>query len=198
MYPTTIGTHYMRCKGVPPAYVKCFTEYLRAAGYYCTNDSKTDYNFDAPLTAWDDSRGGAHWRNRPTKETPFFCRHQPDARRTRARFACRRRSSRARRKTLAAARAARSGQGPAAAVLSRHADRPPRHGQLLRQPHVHRQAGRRDPQDSWTTTAWPRARSSSSGATTAADCRGTSGGFMTRASTCRSSSAGRASCSPGA
>ena len=72
MYPTTIGTHYMRCKGVPPAYVKCFTEYLRAAGYYCTNDSKTDYNFDAPLTAWDDSRPGAHWRNRPTKETPFF------------------------------------------------------------------------------------------------------------------------------
>jgi N-sulfoglucosamine sulfohydrolase len=72
MYPTTIGTHYMRCKGVPPSYVKCFTEYLRLAGYYCTNDSKTDYNFDAPLTAWDDSRKGAHWRNRPTKETPFF------------------------------------------------------------------------------------------------------------------------------
>lgn len=72
MHPTTIGTHYMRCKGVPPAHVKCFTEYLRAAGYSCTNDSKTDYNFDAPLTAWDDNRPGAHWRNRPTKETPFF------------------------------------------------------------------------------------------------------------------------------
>src|SRR5687768_551273 len=66
MYPTSIGTHFMRCKGVPPPYVKCFTEYLRAAGYYCTNDSKTDYNFDAPLTAWDDNRRGAHWRNRPT------------------------------------------------------------------------------------------------------------------------------------
>ncbi len=72
MHPTTIGTHFMRCKGVPPAYVKCFTEYLRGAGYYCTNDSKTDYNFDAPLTAWDDNRGGAHWRNRPTKDQPFF------------------------------------------------------------------------------------------------------------------------------
>jgi uncharacterized sulfatase len=72
MYPTSIGTHFMRCKGVPPAHVKCFTEYLRAAGYYCTNDSKTDYNFDAPVTAWDDNRKGAHWRNRPTKETPFF------------------------------------------------------------------------------------------------------------------------------
>jgi N-sulfoglucosamine sulfohydrolase len=72
MYPTTMGTHYMRCKGVPPSYVKCFPEYLRAAGYYCTNDSKTDYNFDAPISAWDDNRRGAHWRNRPTKETPFF------------------------------------------------------------------------------------------------------------------------------
>lgn len=73
MYPTSIGTHFMRCKGVPPPHVKCFTEYLRAAGYYCTNDSKTDYNFDAPVTAWDDNRSGAHWRNRPTKDTPFFC-----------------------------------------------------------------------------------------------------------------------------
>jgi uncharacterized sulfatase len=72
MYPSTMGTQFMRCKGVPPAYVKCFTEYLRAAGYYCTNDNKTDYNFDPPLTAWDDTRRGAHWRNRPTKETPFF------------------------------------------------------------------------------------------------------------------------------
>jgi N-sulfoglucosamine sulfohydrolase len=72
MYPSTIGTQYMRCKGVPPAYVKCFTEYLRAAGYYCTNDSKTDYNFDSPVTAWDDSRPGAHWRNRPRKDQPFF------------------------------------------------------------------------------------------------------------------------------
>jgi uncharacterized sulfatase len=72
MYPTSMGTQFMRCKGVPPAYVKCFTEYLRAAGYYCTNNNKTDYNFDPPLTAWDESRNGATWRNRPTKDTPFF------------------------------------------------------------------------------------------------------------------------------
>src|SRR5205807_4718319 len=52
MYPSSMGTQFMRCKGVPPAHVKCFTEYLRAAGYYCTNDNKTDYNFDPPLTAW--------------------------------------------------------------------------------------------------------------------------------------------------
>ena len=71
MYPTTIGTHHMRCKGVPPAYVKCFSEYLRAAGYYCTNNVKTDYQFDPPLTAWDESSRKAHWRNR-AEDQPFF------------------------------------------------------------------------------------------------------------------------------
>ena len=71
MYPTTIGTHHMRCKGVPPADVKCFPEYLRAAGYYCKNNVKTDYNFDAPITAWDESSRKAHWRNRRPGQ-PFF------------------------------------------------------------------------------------------------------------------------------
>jgi uncharacterized sulfatase len=61
----------MRCKGVPPAHVKCFTEYLRGAGYYCTNNVKTDYNFDPPVTAWDECSAKAHYRNRP-KGQPFF------------------------------------------------------------------------------------------------------------------------------
>ena len=72
MYPSTISTHHMRCKAVPPPYVKCFTEYLRAAGYYCTNNVKTDYNFDAPITAWDECSRQAHWRKRPRKDQPFF------------------------------------------------------------------------------------------------------------------------------
>ncbi len=71
MYPAAIGTHHMRSQGVPPPYVKCFTEYLRAAGYYCTNNVKTDYNFPAPLTAWDECSNRAHYRNRP-KGRPFF------------------------------------------------------------------------------------------------------------------------------
>ena len=71
MYPTTIGTHHMRCQGVPPSYVKCFSEYIRAEGYYCTNNSKTDYQFDPPASAWDESSGKAHWRNRG-KDQPFF------------------------------------------------------------------------------------------------------------------------------
>lgn len=71
MYPSSIGTHHMRSKGVPPAYVRCFTEYLRAAGYYCTNNSKTDYNFDPPVTAWDECSNKAHWRGRAPGQ-PFF------------------------------------------------------------------------------------------------------------------------------
>jgi len=71
MYPSSIGTHHMRSKGVPPPYVKCFPEYLRAAGYYCTNNVKTDYNFDVPITAWDEVSNRAHWRNRPQGQ-PFF------------------------------------------------------------------------------------------------------------------------------
>ncbi len=71
MYPSSIGTHHMRSKGVPPPFVRCFTEYLRAAGYYCTNNVKTDYNFDCPLTAWDENSRTAHWRGRD-KGQPFF------------------------------------------------------------------------------------------------------------------------------
>jgi N-sulfoglucosamine sulfohydrolase len=71
-YPTAIGTMHMRSRAIPPPETKCFPEYLRAAGYYCTNNSKTDYNFEPPLTAWDESSPKAHWRNRPDKNQPFF------------------------------------------------------------------------------------------------------------------------------
>lgn len=72
MYPTSIGTHHMRCKAVLPEKIRCFTEYLREAGYYCTNNSKTDYNFKHPKSAWDASSRKAHWRNRRDKSQPFF------------------------------------------------------------------------------------------------------------------------------
>lgn len=83
MYQNSIGTHHMRTThtapglptpylAVPPPYVKTFTEYLRSAGYYCTNNKKTDYQFGVPFTAWDESSGEAHWRNRPDKSRPFF------------------------------------------------------------------------------------------------------------------------------
>lgn len=84
MYPTSIGANNMRTtqkKSKPegiapyevvlPEGVKCFTEYLREAGYYCTNNAKTDYQFASPLTAWDEQGVTAHWKNAPEK-MPFF------------------------------------------------------------------------------------------------------------------------------
>lgn len=56
---------------VVPENVKCFTEYLRAEGYFCTNNAKTDYQFAAPQSAWDENGESAHWRNGP-KGVPFF------------------------------------------------------------------------------------------------------------------------------
>ncbi|MBM3746064.1 MAG: DUF229 domain-containing protein [Acidobacteria bacterium] len=71
MYPTTLGSQYMRCRVTLPDFVKCFPEYLRQAGYYCTNNVKTDYNFDPPKSAWDESSNRAHWKNRAPNQ-PFF------------------------------------------------------------------------------------------------------------------------------
>lgn len=56
---------------VTPPYVKPFTEYLRAEGYYCVNDNKCDYQFNAPFTAWDDVFGGGSYKNAPDG-MPFF------------------------------------------------------------------------------------------------------------------------------
>ena len=56
---------------VTPSYVKPFTEYLREQGYYCVNDDKCDYQFNAPFTAWDDVYGGGSYKNAPDG-APFF------------------------------------------------------------------------------------------------------------------------------
>ena len=71
MYPTSIGSHHMRCRTVLPEHIKCFSELLRGEGYYCTNNVKTDYNFDVPKNAWDESSKKAHWRKRDGNQ-PFF------------------------------------------------------------------------------------------------------------------------------
>ena len=92
LYATRIGTMHMRTgnpsktalqkdprayaeipsyEGLPPAWLRCFPELLRAQGYYCTNNSKRDYQFQAPVTVWDQSNGKAHWRNRRDGQ-PFF------------------------------------------------------------------------------------------------------------------------------
>ena len=56
---------------VTPSYVKLFPEYLRAENYYCVNDNKCDYQFNAPFTTWDDVFGDGSYKNAP-KGAPFF------------------------------------------------------------------------------------------------------------------------------
>jgi N-sulfoglucosamine sulfohydrolase len=82
MYASSIGADNMRTssadgvglpkyEAVPMPAVRPFSEYLRAAGYYTTNNAKTDYQFTPPLTAWDENGREAHWRHRP-EGMPFF------------------------------------------------------------------------------------------------------------------------------
>lgn len=70
MHATTTGTQHLRSDIPVPESLKILPEYLRQAGYYTTNNSKTDYNFD-PLGRWDENSGQAHWKNRPEGK-PFF------------------------------------------------------------------------------------------------------------------------------
>ena len=91
MYPSSIGTgnqraYHQKRKVRPdsesqldfPYYssklaeaIKPFTQILRENGYYCTNNSKTDYNFKLTDEAWDESSNHASWENRK-KDQPFF------------------------------------------------------------------------------------------------------------------------------
>ena len=71
VYPSTLGSHDMRSTTRLPERMKCFPEYLQKAGYYCSNNYKTDYNFPVPKTAWNESGRKAHWRKRPGDQ-PFF------------------------------------------------------------------------------------------------------------------------------
>ncbi len=72
VYAATLGTHNMRTSVPLPDHVKPFPVYLREAGYYCTNNVKTDYNFPIPEGTWDESSRRAHWRKRPDPSQPFF------------------------------------------------------------------------------------------------------------------------------
>jgi uncharacterized sulfatase len=50
---------------------RMYPQYLREAGYYCTNNSKEDYNLEKPGQVWDESSPRAHWKNRAAGQ-PFF------------------------------------------------------------------------------------------------------------------------------
>jgi len=83
MYPSSFGANNMRTtsntketglpkyEAIPHANAKMLSQYLREAGYYTTNNLKTDYQFKAPKGTWDESGPYAHWRNRKIGQ-PFY------------------------------------------------------------------------------------------------------------------------------
>lgn len=73
MYASTIGTHQMRSRMQLPEAIPTYPKILREAGYYCTNNSKKDYNsnYETDSTLWDESSNKAHYRNRQSGQ-PFF------------------------------------------------------------------------------------------------------------------------------
>lgn len=71
MYPPSTGSEHMRSMVPMPAGARMYPQYLRDAGYYCTNNAKEDYNLEKPGKVWDESSNKAHWRNRPAGQ-PFF------------------------------------------------------------------------------------------------------------------------------
>ncbi len=71
MFPPSTGGEHMRSMVAMPAGTKMYPQFLREAGYYCTNHQKEDYNLRKPGEVWNDSSGQAHWKNRPPGQ-PFF------------------------------------------------------------------------------------------------------------------------------
>jgi arylsulfatase A-like enzyme len=67
------GNEQMRSTYLKSETVRFYTEFLKNKGYYCTNNSKTDYN-TSPINLelmWDESSGKAHYKNRGSDQ-PFF------------------------------------------------------------------------------------------------------------------------------
>jgi uncharacterized sulfatase len=71
VYPTSTGSEHMRSSVPMPSFMRMYPQLLREAGYYCTNNSKEDYNLEKRGKVWDESSARAHWKNRP-KGQPFF------------------------------------------------------------------------------------------------------------------------------
>ncbi|MFW5773640.1 MAG: sulfatase, partial [Tangfeifania sp.] len=73
VYANSGGNQHMRSYYPISEVVKTYPEFLREAGYYCTNNSKTDYNTNSiePNKIWDESSRDAHYKNRAEGQ-PFF------------------------------------------------------------------------------------------------------------------------------
>ncbi len=73
MYASTIGSHQMRSLVRIPEQIPVYPRILKEAGYYCTNNSKKDYNsqYNNDSNLWDESSNNAHYKNK-NPDQPFF------------------------------------------------------------------------------------------------------------------------------
>lgn len=72
IYAPSQGTQHMRSRHAIPATNKPYVTYLREAGYYCTNASKTDFNFNIKdASIWDECSPKASYKGRAEGQ-PFF------------------------------------------------------------------------------------------------------------------------------
>ncbi len=75
LYAHAAGTCHLRSRYPAPRRARPFPAMLRAAGFHCTNNVKTDYNCaEEPQwirAAWDACNTRADWRSRPA-DAPFF------------------------------------------------------------------------------------------------------------------------------
>lgn len=71
LYAPSTGGQHMRSMLPYPAGKPMFPQLLRAAGYYCANNFKEDYNLEKPGQVWDESSRDAHWNKRADGQ-PFF------------------------------------------------------------------------------------------------------------------------------
>lgn len=73
VYACSGGNQHMRSYYKSSETVKFYPEFLRETGYYCTNNSKTDYNTVSavPEKIWNECGNKAHYKNRKAGQ-PFF------------------------------------------------------------------------------------------------------------------------------
>lgn len=73
IYPESCApANQMRANARLPDGFRTYPELMRAAGYFCTNASKTDYNCGVdPKALWDMQGPDGHWRKRPAGK-PFM------------------------------------------------------------------------------------------------------------------------------
>ena len=73
VYACSNGNQHMRSNYDASSVVKFYPEFLKAKGYYCSNNSKTDYNTPSadPKNLWDECSKDAHYKNRKPGQ-PFF------------------------------------------------------------------------------------------------------------------------------